>query len=67
MFAVILQGDPRLPGVTQGVIQQVIDAGTQRHRLYLQRRTMTAGLNIGTPVLGVFAQGLDQRLHIHPL
>ncbi|MNN88624.1 hypothetical protein D3C81_2063310 [compost metagenome] len=67
LFAMVLQGDPGRPGITQGVVQQVVDAGAQRHRLDLQRRAMTAGLDVGPLVLGVFAQGLDQRLHIHPL
>ncbi|MNV32679.1 hypothetical protein D3C71_1240220 [compost metagenome] len=67
LFAMVFQRYQRLSGIAQGIVQQVVDAGAQCHRLHLQRRTMAAGLDIGTLVLGVFAQRLDQCLHIHPL
>ena len=67
LLTVVFERDPRVPGIAQGVVQQIVDARAQRHRLHLQRRAVAAGLDICPLVLGVFAQGFHQRLHVHPL
>ncbi|MNG25999.1 hypothetical protein D3C76_1514600 [compost metagenome] len=56
LVTMVLQGNQRLSGIAQSVVHQVVDAGTQGHRLHLQGRAVAAGLDVRALILGILTQ-----------